>query len=160
MPDVAESMAALDVAMGCGRHAWVLASAGFKTFGVDRHLESLLDARIEARRQRLTLRLWAADLEHAVLPASRFDILVCTRYLQRNLFSALRHTIKPGGIVLYETFTMLQLQYGTGPRSRDHLLEPLELRAAFAGWTELEYEEVDRPEAVARLAARKPSGDS
>jgi hypothetical protein len=100
--------------------------------------------------------LWATDLEYGVLPTSRFDLLVCTRYLQRNLFSALRDAIRPGGLVLYETFTVLQLRHHTGPRSRDHLLEPLELREAFAGWNELEYEEVDRPEAVARLAARKP----
>jgi hypothetical protein len=100
--------------------------------------------------------LWAADLEHTVLPASRFDLLVCTRYLQRNLFAALGDAIKPGGIVLYETFTVRQRQHGTGPRSPDHLLEPLELRKAFSGWTELEYDEVDKPEALARLAARKP----
>jgi hypothetical protein len=58
--------------------------------------------------------------------------------------------------VLYETFTVLQRRHPTGPRSPDHLLEPLELREMFAGWTELEYEEVFDPEAVARLAARKP----
>jgi methylase of polypeptide subunit release factors len=65
--------------MGSGRHAWVLAQAGFKTFGVDRHVESLRAARLEARRRHLTLRLWATDLEYGVLPTSRFDLLVCTR---------------------------------------------------------------------------------
>jgi hypothetical protein len=73
------------------------------------------------------------------------------------LFPALRDAIKPGGIVLYETFTVSQRQHGTGPRSPDHLLKPLELRGIFSGWTELEYEEVDEPEALARLAAQKPN---
>jgi 2-polyprenyl-3-methyl-5-hydroxy-6-metoxy-1,4-benzoquinol methylase len=149
-------MAALDLATGRGRHASVLAAAGFKTFAVDRDVESLHAVGLHARSQRLSLTLWAADLEHTVLPASRFDLLVCTRYLQRNLFAALGDAIKPGGIVLYETFTVRQRQHGTGPRSPDHLLEPLELRKAFSGWTELEYDEVDKPEALARLAARKP----
>jgi hypothetical protein len=101
--------------------------------------------------------LWATDLEDGVLPTSHFDVLVCARYLQRNLFPVLRGAVKPGGVVLYETFTVFQLQYETGPRSRHHLLEPLELRQAFAGWTILDYEEVSQPDAVARLAARKPT---
>ena len=150
-------MAALDVAMGRGRHTWALARAGFKTFGVDRDIESLRVARIQARHQNLNVRLWATDLEDGVLPTSHFDVLVCTRYLQRHLFPVLRGAVKPGGVVLYETFTVLQLQYETGPRSRDHLLEPLELRRAFDGWAILDYEEVSQPEAVARLAARKPA---
>jgi SAM-dependent methyltransferase len=147
---------ALDVAMGRGRHAFELARAGFQTFGVDRDVESLATARRDARDQGLTLRLWATDLEYGLLPALHFDVVVCTRYLQRNLFAALRGAVKPGGVVLYETFTVLQLQHETGPRSRDHLLEPLELKEAFAGWIVLDYEEIDRQEAVARLAARKP----
>jgi SAM-dependent methyltransferase len=151
-----KSRSALDLGIGRGRHAWALAQAGFTTFGVDRHIESLRAARLEANRRHLTLRLWAMDLEYGVLPTAHFDLLVCTRYLQRDLFTALRNAIRPGGVVLYETFTVLQLQHNGGPRSRNHLLEPFELREAFAGWHELEYEEVDRPEAVARLAARKP----
>lgn len=151
------SRTALDVALGRGRHTWTLAKAGFKTFGVDRDIESLRVARFQARHQNLNVRLWATDLEDGVLPTSHFDVLVCTRYLQRNLFPVLRGAVKPGGVVLYETFTVFQLQYETGPRSRDHLLEPLELRQAFDGWTILDYEEVSQPEAVARLAARKPA---
>jgi SAM-dependent methyltransferase len=150
-------MSALDVATGRGRHAWVLATAGFKTFALDRNVDSLLDIKAQARNRGLALTLWAADLERTVLPGSHFDLLVCTRYLQRNLFPALRDAVKPGGVVLYETFTVLQRQHGTGPRSPDHLLEPLELQGMFSGWTELEYEEVvNKPEELARLAARKP----
>jgi SAM-dependent methyltransferase len=150
-------MAALDVATGSGRHAWMLAISGFRTFAVDRNVDLLREIKARAPSEGLALTLWAADLERTVLPASHFDLLVCTRYLQRNLFPALRDAIKPGGIVLYETFTVSQRQHGTGPRSPDHLLEPLELQGMFSGWTELEYEEVvNKPEELARLAARKP----
>jgi len=149
--------AALDVAMGRGRHTGLLAEAGFKAFGVDRNPEALAEALREAARHGLRLHVWAADLEAGVLPSARFDLLVCARYLQRSLFGAIRAGVKPGGVVLYETFTVRQRSCGAGPRSPDHLLGIGELRQAFEGWAVLEYLETEGPEAVARLAARKPA---
>src|SRR5947199_274038 len=67
-----------------------------------------------------------------------------------------RRAVVPGGVVLYETFTTLQRALGTGPTSPDHLLEPGELRARFDGWSVLAYEETRYPEAVARIATRRP----
>ena len=57
--------------------------------------------------------------------------------------------------MIYETFTIAQLSLGTGPKSPDHLLRPGELRSMFGGWKILFYEEVDAPEAVARLVAQR-----
>src|SRR5262249_44553461 len=78
---------------------------------------------------------------------------------QRDLFPALQQSVKPGGFLLYETFTTAQRQLNTGPTSPDHLLEPGELRTRFAvpGWEVRFYEETRGPEAVARLAAIKNS---
>jgi hypothetical protein len=98
---------------------------------------------------------WCADLTQYPLPASRFDLVIVTRYLQRDLFPALRAACAPGGVVLYETFTTAQTALGVGPKSPDHLLEPGELRRRFDGFDELFYEEVSAPEAVARIAARR-----
>ena len=102
-------------------------------------------------------RSWCADLTQHPLPSGRFDLIVVSRYLQRDLFPAVRSAIAPGGVVLYETFTTAQRALGTGPTSADHLLEPGELRARFDvdGWDVLFCEETLEPEAVARLAARK-----
>ena len=41
-----------------------------------------------------------------------------------DLFPSLRASIRPGGRILYETFTVKQRALGTGPTSPDHLLEP------------------------------------
>jgi SAM-dependent methyltransferase len=150
---------ALDVAMGRGRHAIVLARAGFRTFGVDVKLDALRDALQTAAAERLPLRVWCADLRHHPLPARRFDLIVVSRYLQRDLFPSLQAATAPAGVVLYETFTTLQRACGSGPTSPDHLLEPGELRARFAApqWDVLFYEETRAPEAVARIAARRRS---
>jgi SAM-dependent methyltransferase len=148
--------AALDVAMGRGRHALPMARAGWRVFGVDLKVDALRDAARDAKREGLQLHLWCADLTQHSLPRSRFDLVVVTRYLQRDLFPAIRDAVAAGGIVIYETFTTKQLALGVGPKSPDHLLVPGELRDALVGFDVLFYEETESPEAVARLVARRP----
>ncbi len=151
-----EPCCALDLAMGEGRHAVLLAQAGFQTFGVDRSLNRLLTARRFGRDQQVSFVQWAADLDTYPLPAERFDLLCCTRFLLRARWDDLKRTVKPGGVVMYETFTSEQSALGRGPSSSDHLLQPGELKAAFSDWDVLFSEEVDSPAALARLVARKP----
>ena len=154
----ANQPAALDVAMGVGRHSVVLAQAGFTVFGVDRDHDRLTEARARLGEQGLSARMWTADLEDGTaLPPGRFDLVVCTRYLQRTLWADLGETVRPGGFVIYETFTTAQQRYDWGPRSPEHLLEPGgELRRAFGGWDVWEYGECETPAAEARLLARRP----
>ena len=146
----------LDIAMGRGRHALVCAGLGYCVLGVDLNLDAVRAAASEAARQGLRIHAWCADLTATSLPRERFEAVVVTRYLQRDLFEPIRRAVRPGGIVLYETFTSNQRAHGCGPTSPDHLLEPGELRTRFEGFDLLFYEEVLRPEAVARLVARRP----
>ena len=138
--------------MGRGRHAGVLTAAGFETFGVDLRMDALREAKASVP----ALRAWCADLATYPLPRASFDVIVVARYLQRSLFDALKAAVVPGGVVLYETFTVQQRQLGRGPTSAEHLLEPGELRERFSGFEILAYEEVSAPEALARIAARTP----
>jgi SAM-dependent methyltransferase len=147
---------ALDLAMGEGRHAVPLAEAGFITFGVDLAVERLLTARRLLRGRQLDVLQWAADLDTYPLPAGRFDLLFCTRFLLRARWDDLKRSVRPGGFVLYETFTTGQIARGFGPSSPDHLLQPGELEGAFGDWAILHAEEVGQPAAMARLVARKP----
>src|SRR5471030_2996976 len=77
---------ALDLAMGRGRHALLLARHGFQTFGVDLKHDAVRDAMRAAAREGLSIRGWCADLTVSSLPAGAFDVVVVTRYLQRDLF--------------------------------------------------------------------------
>jgi tellurite methyltransferase len=147
---------ALDMAMGRGRHALLLAQHGFQTFGVDLKHDAVRDAMQTAAREGLRIRGWCADVTVPSLPAGIFDVVVVTRYLHRDLFGAIKACVRPGGVVIYETFTVAQRQLGTGPTSSDHLLQPDELRRTFENWDVLFYEEVGAPEAVARLVAQRP----
>ncbi len=47
-------------------------------------------------------------------------------YLQRSLFPSLRRALRPGGVLLYETFTVAQAARGH-PTNPDFLLQPGEL---------------------------------
>ena len=146
---------ALDLAIGRGRHALLLARHGFQTYGVDLKHDAVRDAVAAAAREGLRVFGWCADLEESPLPVATFDLVVVARYLQRNLFPSIRRAVKPGGFVVYETFTVAQRLLGSGPTSPDHLLEAGELRDSFSGWDVLFYEEVASPEAVARLVAQR-----
>ena len=148
---------ALDVAMGRGRHALPLARAGFRTFGVDVNLAAVRAAMAEGRREGVRIEGWCADLTSHPLPRARFDLVVVSRYLQRDLLPALQAAVAPAGVVIYETFTTHQRALGRPPTSADHLLEPGELRRRFEGLELLFYEEVLAPDAVARLVARSRS---
>src|SRR5262245_20017305 len=143
--------------MGRGRHALPLARAGFRVFGVDNKCDAVRDAIGTAAAEGLLIRGWCADLTQHPLPRSWFDLVVVTRYLQRDLFPSIRDAVKPGGYVIYETFTVAQRALGVGPTSPDHLLQPGELRRRFDGFGVEFYEEASAPEAVARIVARAAS---
>src|SRR5262245_54135794 len=103
--------------MGAGRHALPLARAGHRVFGVDNRLDAIRGAMRDASAERLSIRGWCADLTQHPLPRAWFDLVVVTRYLQRDLFPAVRDAVVPGGYVVYETFTLAQRALGVGPTS-------------------------------------------
>ena len=154
---IEEPRRALDVAMGRGRHALELAATGFRVFGVDIKPDAVHDAVVRAARRGFRVRGWCADLTISTLPVRRFELIVVTRYLQRDLCGALADALTPGGIILYETFTEAQRARGRGPTSPDHLLKPGELPGLFGDLETLFYEEVAGPDAdaLARLVARR-----
>src|SRR5436189_1448535 len=89
----------LDLAMGRGRHARMLAALGFEVYGVDIKLDAVLNASRDAAKQGLMLRGWCADLRVSPLPRERFELVVVTRYLQRDLMRAIGEALVPGGVV-------------------------------------------------------------
>jgi SAM-dependent methyltransferase len=146
---------ALDVAMGRGRHAVVLAELGYRLFGVDNRFDAVRDAVAKVAGRGRRLLGWCADLTTTPLPRERFELIVVTRYLQRDLFPSLKDALVPGGVLVYETFTEAQRAHKRGPTSPDHLLQRGELRRYFEDFEILLSEEVDEPEAVARIVVRR-----
>lgn len=119
---------ALDVASGTGRNAFWLAARGLTTLAIDRDARAIAAIRRTARDLNLSLRGEVVDLEteEPRLPVAAFDVLVVVHYLHRPLFPALRSALRPGGVLVYETFTRAQAQRGK-PTNPAFLLEPGEL---------------------------------
>jgi 2-polyprenyl-3-methyl-5-hydroxy-6-metoxy-1,4-benzoquinol methylase len=143
----------------------LLAEYGWRVLGVDISPVALHLARDQARQRGLTIDLLAADLGAWSLPVATFDLVCVFRFLDRALCSHLRATLKPEGMLLYETFTIAQRNYEGGPRSDAMLLQPGELLTLFSALDVLEYtegviEEAGRPRALAGLVARRPIEDS
>lgn len=151
---------ALDIAMGSGRSTLYLASLGLRVTGIDVSAVGVEQCRQKAESLGLSVETVVADLAHYTLPIEEYDLIVNFYYLQRDLAPGIVAALKPGGLLLFETYTVDQLQYGYGPKSPDFLLRPGELREMFAGLELLHYYEGviqgDRgPKAVAQLIGRK-----
>jgi tellurite methyltransferase len=147
----------LDVACGRGRHALLLAAAGFPVRALDRDA-GLIDAlRATAESLGLPLRAEVMDLETgaADLGFQAYDLVLVFHYLHRPLFPALARALAPGGLLLYETFTVEQARRGK-PTNPDFLLLPGELRERVAPLLVLREREGEfEGRMVAGVAARK-----
>ena len=155
---------ALDVATGEGRNAIFLASRGLDVDCVDVDPDAVQRARVSARRLGVPIRAVVGNLEDGtyIIPLDGYDLIVVFNYLHRPLFPDIRDGVRPGGVVLYETFHEDQPRFGR-PTNPDYLLRSGELKREFADWEILRYfEGVDseRPggpeRAVARIVARRP----
>ncbi len=148
---------ALDVACGFGRHALLLASARYRVRALDRDPVRVAFVQDIAARLGLLVTTEAVDLETGDrdLGTGLFDLIVVTHYLHRPLFPALVRTLRPGGLLVYETFTVAQAALGQ-PRHPAFLLESGELPRLVAPLTVVREREGEfEGRMVAGVAARK-----
>lgn len=153
---------ALDLACGCGRNTLYLARQGLAATGVDRSLKSLSVGREEAFRSGIQASFVQADLTRFALPANVLSVVICFKYRNREFYPSIRAALRPGGLLIYETYTREHGFYGLKPRNPEHLLERNELYQAFSDWEIIYYREVWAGRGTASLVARKPlsSGQS
>ena len=113
----------LDVACGHGRHLRYLSSLGFAVVGVDRD-----EAALVAFRGIGGVEIHVADIEAGPWPFAPggFDGVVVTHFLHRPLFPDLVGALRPGGVLIYETFALGNERYGR-PSNPAFLLRPDEL---------------------------------
>ena len=163
LAEAARHGAVVDLACGRGRNALPLARRGIPVTGLDRNAEHLAELAATVRAEGLPIGLARADFEAPgsqlpLGPKSCAALLVC-RYLHRPLCPALEEALRPGGWLLYETFTVHQRKLGHGPRNPDFLLSDGELPELFPRLETVDAwegtTEGSKPEAVARLWARR-----
>lgn len=151
----------LDLACGDGHNGLFLASRGFSVILADRSEEALKQAGDTAAALGLTVTLKQIDLEKENSDPFENDVfsaVLVFRYLHRPLIPVIKRSIRKGGLLMYETFTTEQAQFGK-PKNPDHLLKPGELRSWFQDWEVFHSFEgiTENPKkAIAQLVCRKP----
>ena len=120
---VAPTSSVLDLACGHGRHARFFAQRGARVTAVDRDASAL-----QSLSSGSCIATECHDLEGSAWPyvQESFNALIVCNYLWRPTFASLLGTIKPGGVLLYETFMDGNERYGK-PSRPDFLLRSNEL---------------------------------
>jgi tellurite methyltransferase len=154
---------ALDVAGGVGRHAIWLAQRGWRVKLADISEVGIQQAQENAKHTgtEVLVSTEIRDLNTMQdLGREQYDLVIVFFFLQRELFPALSAALKPGGVLIYKTYTMEQKHFKSGrfisgPSHPMFLLEPNELLRAFSSLRVLHYYETVQEKGVAELVARK-----
>ena len=145
---------ALDIASGEGRNAVFVAEKGYQTLAIDISAVGLQKARFLAKEKDVTIETRIVDLDDWKFEQSMFDLVLCFNFLDRRIFQGIKDTLKPGGFVFYETFTVDYLKYSSF--KQEWVLKHNELLEAFREFRILRYQEKDDlNKAVASIVAIK-----
>lgn len=158
---------ALDLAGGVGRHSLWLAQRRWRVKLVD-----VSEVGIELAKENAARVLCPAGTDSFVttevadlnsshnLGSELYDLVLVFFYLQRELFPALISALKPGGLLIYKTYTTEQQRFTgghfkSGPSHPMFLLQANELLRAFEPMRILHYHETVIEKGVAELVGRK-----
>ena len=146
---------ALDIAMGEGRNGVFLATHGFQVLGLDISEKGLRKAHSLAKEFNTSIETKVVDLEHAHLPENTYDVVIMSYYLQRDLFPQIKKTLKPGGMVLVETYNEDHARHKPD-FPREYLLKTNELLDVFKDFKIIRYQSHDdQKSAYSSILAQK-----
>jgi SAM-dependent methyltransferase len=134
--DLAHIGKALDIACGTGRNTNFLHTKGFEIDAVDISeyaLNQILDSP--------TINTIDTDLDKYHIAPSKYDLIVNINYLNRRLVSQIKDALKPGGILVFETFMLAHGDFRLPTMNLDYLLRKNELLHSFIGLDIIYYEE-------------------
>ena len=149
----------IDIATGNGRDLLFLAEKGFECYGLEKSGEALKIAAGWAAERRLPLTMVRGDANHLPFTRRSFDGLLVFYFLERQIMGDLVELLRPGGILVYETFLKRQNLIDRH-RNPDYLLDDAELLTLLEGLELLFYEEGifqsgEKKRALARFVGRK-----
>ena len=150
---------ALDIACGMGRHSKYLVSQGFDVDALD--VSTVAIASLQGLEH---INAIEVDFDSYVLSKEKYDLIVCTYYLERRLFPQMIAALKPNGIIIMETFLHDEINERQ-PSNPAFMLNEGELEAYFdekcellhiPEWLDVDYKGFKTMKAS--MVARKKSG--
>lgn len=140
---------ALDLACGNGRNSLFLAQKQFRVDAVD-----ISDVAIQQlKKKHPDINALCRDLDTWKIPGNHYDVILNIRFLDRRLINYIKKGLKPGGLLIFQSFT--------GQKDTAYCLAENELCRLFSGFKIVFYEEKPtdtsaRFEKTASLVAQKP----
>jgi 2-polyprenyl-3-methyl-5-hydroxy-6-metoxy-1,4-benzoquinol methylase len=147
----------LDLAGGAGRHSIWMAKQGWKVTLIDISETGVEQAKKNAGPLASHIEVVVDDLTEFRASQTQFDVVMVFFFLNRGIFEEIVKTIRPGGLLLYKTYTREQLKRPGGPKDPLHLLSSGELLRLAGGLQVLHYREALAEKATAEIVARKES---
>lgn len=143
--------------MGTGRNSLYLASKGFQVEGVDNSQDNLNSVQKFAKEINVEISTHLVNLEKDMfIKEESYDAIICFNFLQRSLIPPIIKGLRPGGVIIYETYIIDQAQFGK-PSNPDYLLRHNELLELFKDFRCLRYHEglMAERKTVAGIVAEK-----
>ncbi len=140
----------LSLAEGEGRNAVFLASLGLDVLGVDGSEVGLAKAQKLADSKGVAIRIEVAELAIYEPPANHYGSVVSISahlpsVIRRRLYPLVEQSLKPGGIILLEAYSMSQLPRNTGgPKDPDMLMTAANIVKEFPNCDVLLCHEIER----------------
>ena len=162
----------LDLACGSGRNGLYLIENGIPVTFADVNAAAIEQVQQHAAKlkNKQQANFWLTDFEReneTSLADKLFSAIMVFRYLHRPLFTQIKQAIMPNGLIIYETFTTDQAQFGR-PKNPDFLLKAGELADIFSDWKIIHsFEGIvestndsSQKKAIAQIVAIKPNETS
>lgn len=133
---------ALDIACGNGRNSLFLADQGFSVDAVD--ISEVAIGSLAGKHSKVDA--ICADLDSWSIPQNRYTLIINVRFLDRRLFPLILDGLRPGGVLIFESFL--------GNIQDAYCLKPNELLRVFPTMRIVHYEErqVDHSEKFDQIA--------
>ena len=130
----------LDLACGLGGNAILLAKLGFEVEAWDISNVAIDKIKHYAQTHDLNISAKIIDVEINPPTANTYEVVVVSCFLDRALLKHIFASVKPGGLLFYQTFTSNKVS-SIGPSNPDYLLNENELLDACANMQVLVYRE-------------------
>ena len=147
---------ALDIAGGMGRHAIWLAELRWKVTVVDISEVAFEKAQRKAQERDVKINFLVRDLRSFDPGEEKYDLVLVFFYLQRDLYPALVKALKPGGLLVYKTYTEEhKTKHAKTVRHPEYYLLENELLHTFLRLRVLHYQETVEETGRAERVAQK-----